>query len=387
MTHELRVPHLKPTSFIKRVPVLREFPTFREMQRPPAARNAMRRTSLPVHLGTVAVLVACTAAAADRVDVEQVMEDFGISAAAAARVRSGEMVESDPTESSERELAVGLTFLVQQPIASVLQAFRSALDMKADRQLRAAVVIRGAPDDFANLALQSDEAKRYLAARPGDVLNLSLDEIQAFHALASAGSDPTANVEQELKSVLFNRYRAYLAKGLDGMAPYARSGGPRNPSDELRAAAGAASLLNKYAPALWQVLRSYPRGKPAELEERFYWLRYDLDGRPNYTLRHRMAFPFSGGVALVERDFYVSHGYNTSQAISGLIPVPEGTVVFYRSRVSTDQVAGFGSSMKRTIGRSVMAKQLTEIFQRSRASFEREAMSPAPITVDPRLLR
>jgi hypothetical protein len=59
---------------------------------------------------------------------------------------------------------------------------------------------------------------------------------------------------------------------------------------------------------------------------------------------------------------------NTSQAIAGLIPVPEGTVVFYRSRVSTDRVAGFGSSVKKGVGRGVMAKQLMEIFKRSRAA-------------------
>ena len=347
----------------------------------------MRRNSLQMRVGTAVLLVACTAAAAERVDVEQVMGDFGISVDAAARVRNGEMVESELTDSSERELAVGLTFIVLQPIGTVLEQFRSAVDMKADRQLLASAAIHGSLDDFANLALQADEAKRYLAAHPGDALNLSLEEIQAFHALASAGGDPKSNVERQLKVALFDRYRTYLANGLDGMAPYARSGGPRNPADELRAASQAALLLNKYAPALWQVLRSYPRGKPAGLDERFYLLRYNLDGRPNYTLRHRMVLPFSGGVALVDRDFYVSHGYNTSQAISGLIPVPEGTVVFYRSRVSTDQVAGFGSSMKRTIGRSVMAKQLTEIFQRSRASFEREAMSPAPVGADPGLLR
>lgn len=315
------------------------------------------------------------------------MGDFGISADAAARVRSGEMVASAPTESSERELAVGLTFLVQQPIANVVEAFRSAVDLQADHQLLASIVIRGSPDDFANLALQSDEAKRYLAARPGDALNLSLDEIQAFHALASADGDSRSNVERQLKRVLFDRYRAYLASGLDGMAPYARRSGRRTPADELRAASEAASLLNKYAPTLWQLLRGYPHAKPEGLEERFYLLRYDLDGRPNYTLRHRMSLPFSGGVALVDRDFYVSHGYNTSQAISGLIPDSEGTVVFYRSRVSTDQVAGIGSSLKRTIGRGVMAKQLTEIFQRTRASFERDEMSPAAVRMHPGLLR
>jgi hypothetical protein len=347
----------------------------------------MRRNSPRARASTVALLVACTAAAADRVDVAQVMRDFGISVDAAARIRSGEMVESEPTASSERELAVGLTFLVQQPVPNLLEAFLSAVDMKADPQLMASVVIRGSPDDFADLVLPSDEANRYLAARPGDALNLSPDEIQAFHALATAGGDPRSNVERQLKSMLFDRYHAYLTNGLDGIAAYARGGGARKPSEELRAAAEAASLLNKYAPDLWLVLRSYPRGKPAGLEERFCLLRYNLDGRPNYTLRHRMALPFGGGVVLVDRDFYVSHGYNTSQAISGLVAVPEGTVVFYRGRVSTDQVAGLGSSMKRTVGRSVMAKQLTQIFQRSRASFEPAEMSAAPVSKDTGLLR
>lgn len=345
--------------------------------------------SLRVAVGAVVLLVAWTAAAADRRDITRAIKDFGFSTDAAARIRDGAMVESDPTESSDHELAVGLTFLIQQPIANVVEAFRSAVDLRADHQLVSAVVIKGSRDDFARLVLQPDgaaEAKRYLTAHPGDTLNLSLDEIRAFQALASAASDPTPGVEVQLKELLFNRYRAYVTKGLAGIAPYARSSGVRNPSEELRAASQASSLLNSYAPALWQLLLSYPQGKPAELEERFYLLRYELDGRPNYTLRHRMVLPFSGGVVLVDRDFYVSHGYNTSQAISGLIPVQEGTVVFSRNRVSTDQVAGFGSSMKRSIGRSVMAKQLTQIFERSRASFPQN-MSAAPLGKESELLR
>ena len=86
-----------------------------------------------------------------------------------------------------------------------------------------------------------------------------------------------------------------------------------------------------------------------------------------------MVVPFAGGIAVVDRDFYVSRGYNTSQAIAGLIPVPAGTMVFYRNRVSTDQLAGIGSSLKQTMGRSVMAKQLTTIFERSRTCFEQQA--------------
>lgn len=273
-------------------------------------------------------------------------------------------------------MAVGLTFLVEQPLAEVLKAFRTMVDLKADPHLSASVPIRGsgAPGDFASLVLEPDgeaEAKRYLAASPGDALNLSADEIQAFKALASSGGDPKAKVEEQLKRLLLARYQAYLERGLGGMAPYERRSGACEPSGELRRASDAARLLKQHAPALQQVLLSYPQGKPAGLEEHFYWLRYNHDGRPNYTLRQRMDLAVGEVFATADREFYVSHGYNTSQAFAGLITVPEGTLVVYRSRVSTDQVAGFGSSVKKGIGRSVMAKQLTDIFERSRGSFQR----------------
>src|SRR5262249_61219396 len=143
----------------------------------------------------------------------------------APRIRRGEMVHSDPKESSEREMAAGLTYLVQQPLPEVLTAFRATVDLKADPHLSASVPIRGAgtPADFASVGLEPDgaeEAQRYLEARPGDTLNLSADDIQAFNALAAAPGDPKAKVEEQLRRMLLARYQAYLAKGLTRLAPH-----------------------------------------------------------------------------------------------------------------------------------------------------------------------
>jgi hypothetical protein len=325
--------------------------------------------------GTVLALVV-RAADAQTVNVEQVMADFGFPADATQRIRRGEVLEADPAESSERELAIGLTFLVKHPPATVAKNFRRAVDLKEDSQLAASTSLRGpgALVDFETLVLEPDgaaEARRYVDARPGETLNLSPDEIRAFNALAATDGPPGPQVEGQLKQMLLARYQSYAANGLAGIAPYARSSRLEDPSKDLRRAVEAsAPLLGNYAPAMLQLLRSYPHDKPADLKESYYWLRYTLDGRPNYTLRHRLTLPVGSTVVVADREFYVSHGYNTSQAIAGLIPVPEGTVVFYRSRVSTDQVAGFGSSVKKGIGRGVMAKQLMEIFKRTRASFE-----------------
>ena len=323
-------------------------------------------------MGGLAVLLIASAAAGST--IEQVAVDLELPADAAARLRRGEMLHSEPEEASDRELAVGLTFLVQQPPAEVLRAFREAVDLKADDQLASETPLRGSGTlaDFASLVLEPGkpaEAERYLAARAGDTLNLSADEIQAFHALASATNAAEPQVEEQVKRVLLARYRAYLQSGLAAMAPYERRNGPFDPSGELRRASEESRLLQQHAPAMQRLLLSYPAGAPAGLEEHFYWLRYNLDGRPNFALRHRLAMPVGESWAIADREFYVSHGYNTSQALAGLIPVPEGTLVVSTTRVSTDQVAGVGSSVRKRIGRTVMAKQLTDIFERSRASF------------------
>jgi len=74
--------------------------------------------SLRASVGTAVLLAVGTAAAADGLTIEQVLGDLNLPADAAARIRRGEMVHSGPKESSDREMAVGLTFLVQQPVPS-----------------------------------------------------------------------------------------------------------------------------------------------------------------------------------------------------------------------------------------------------------------------------
>ena len=179
----------------------------------------MGKNLVRMFVGLWVMLVAETAVNAGGFTVDQVMVDINFPPDSAARVRRGEMVHSDPHESSEREMAVGLTFLVEQPVAEVLKAHRALVDLKEDPQLSTSVPIHGHGTlaDFASLVLEPKgeaESKRYLAASPGDTLNLSADEIQAFNALAAAGGDPKAKVEEQLKRLLLARYQAYVDRGL-----------------------------------------------------------------------------------------------------------------------------------------------------------------------------
>ncbi len=50
-----------------------------------------------------------------------------------------------------------------------------------------------------------------------------------------------------------------------------------------------------------------------------------------------------------------------------MIRVEGGTVVLYANRTTTDQLGGFGTSTKQSIGCAMMAKQIRAIFEKSRA--------------------
>jgi hypothetical protein len=69
---------------------------------------------------------------------------------------------------------------------------------------------------------------------------------------------------------------------------------------------------------------------------------------------------------IIPRQYYVSTGYNAQQAVAGFLPVQEGTLVVYSGHAFTDQVTGFGGSMKRGIGRRMMADKMKQVFEAAR---------------------
>jgi hypothetical protein len=312
--------------------------------------------------------------------LDELMADFAFSKDDVQRVRNGELVNTSAKETSDRELAVVMVFLVKTPVQKLIASLKGGPSSRNDPQVQAVTPIKGEGtlDDFKAVVLQpggDKEAQRYLNAAPGDTLNLSLPEIASFTALKGAGGaaqpQPQAQVEEAVRKMLLARYQAYRAQGLAGIAPYARGKDKQSlAADDLRRATEAAKGVKKYTPAFYDVLMNYPQGIPAGLTQHFFCIRYAMDGRPNFALRQRLALPVEGAYVIADRDFYVSSGYNDTQAVGALLPVENGTVVVYLNRTTTDQLGGFGASTKQSIGRGMMAKQISAIFEKARAGLK-----------------
>src|SRR5262249_31103159 len=214
----------------------------------------------------------------------------------------------------------------------------------------------GSLADFAGVMLVPNgekEARRYLEAKPGDDLNLDVKEMDAFRALKSASKDgavPIQKVEALIREGLLTRYQAYHTKGVAGVASYARKSGPHLlASDELSISIKQSKIVAKYLPSVYDVLVKYPATtlkQGEEFEEQFFWINSEVFDRPTYALSHRMLFHVGEAYVFVDRHYYASHDYNCLQQGAVALQTEGGTIVVYLSRVSTEQVAGFGSSAK-----------------------------------------
>lgn len=314
---------------------------------------------------------------ADIPSAEEIADNLGLSSADKKSVLAGELVSRTMKSTNDRELAVTLAFIVTLSVDEVKKQARQHLLTKTDPETIAWAPITGEGnlDSFSTLNLDPDPDKRaqaYLNAKPGQALNLSKSEIATFNSMDIAdGESAAAAVTTEVRHQLLNRFQSYRQKGLAGVSPYARARGKATAAaDDLKSATESFSQLKKALPGLYKVLSNYPADKPEGLDESFMWSNYTAHGEPVFILTHDLSFDDSDAYVIVQRQFYVSGSYNAGQSITAFVPVKDGTVVFYVNRTSTDQVTGFGSSTKRSIGSKVMASQLKDLYQKVRETAE-----------------
>lgn len=305
---------------------------------------------------------------ADLPSAEVLLTRVGLSASEAEKMKAGEIVQVSLEPGHERELATGFVFLVKgMTPTELIQLGRQGENDQVDPNTLAVQLITDAPtaEDFSKLVLRPDadaQAKAFLGANAGGGLNLSLDEITAFQKLGSDASP--AQVEAQLRTMLFARLQAYRQKGLAGIMPYARgTNETRSPAEDLRSAIQKQTLIKESLPSAYQHILDYPKGRPADTDEVFRWLQIEANGESALVLTHNLYVPDGDAWVVVQRHFYVSAGYNCLQATAAFVPVKDGTAVFYGNRTSTDQVSGFGGGAKRSIGSKLLSSQLEELFE------------------------
>ena len=318
----------------------------------------------------IALLVAVPAAA-HAIDAAVALDALGFPRDTQTQVEAGRFVEVALPARFDRDLNVGIAFLVGEPSPGVVA--RTVRQEKRVLQADDSMIAygdlqgQGTAAQLERLRLTRPQLAAFARAAPGNDLNLSLDEIAALRA---AGSDAHA-IEHEVQALLLARYRAYRSKGLSGIAPYARAGSATSASDDLAAVNRGARATGVLPTTLYDVLDHYPADLPPGFAENLYWMQFRAHGEDTLALEHVFQVTFDEAAVLVQRQYYVSTGYNAEQAIVVFLPVQGRTLVIYTNHTSTDQVTGVGGGAKRMIGRSFMARRLEEVFEATRTGLGR----------------
>ncbi len=282
--------------------------------------------------------------------------------------RSGEIISGTSEASNDRELVATMAFVVADVLpGQLVERGESGILDQIDEQTIIFSMLPENPtlESFAGLKLREDDFRDFARAKAGDDLNLSTEELEA---LANLGKNPTVSqVEAVIQAAMLARVQAYKAKGLAGIAPYQRSGGKeRSAAGDLRTATKASHTIQNEIPDAFKLLLEYPAAIPAGTQERYRWSYIEAHSEPTIVLTHNLYIPEGESWVVVQRQFYVSRGYNCEQALAAFIPVAEGTAVFYINRTSTDQVSGFGGGAKRSIGSKLLASQLKALYVSAR---------------------
>jgi hypothetical protein len=306
--------------------------------------------------------------AAGMPDSQELIQQVGIQQQDLASLYQGEIVNFNVTDGAEKELTAGAAIYLPATPSKIIGFIKKNKNLASiDTEVTAQGVIppQATVDSFKGFGFKagSDEAANFLAATPGSQFNLSTEEFQALKAASPAQPDAAS---EAYRKILLQRWQAYRKGGLKGIAPYDRGNGTEaNPGGELRTATQQSKVLSRYFPELYKAWLNYPAALPADAEETFFWRNRQVEGRPTAILLHRVILREGDSEVILARQFYAGHSYNSNQLLIACLPYRDGSLVLYANRTFTDQVTGFGSSLKHSIGqeqaRSEIAKQLKNL--------------------------
>ena len=322
-----------------------------------------------------------------QVTIDKIMTHLAFDKSHKKALLSGKILSTAMPEMEKlrEELAVAAVMLVvKAPVEKVVAAYLDGDSFRQNSDIIEFKMIKSTEkgglaieEDFRPIGFtkkESSEVEKIIDFKGGSTFNFSQDEIKQLQTIDSNDSPVRNKVSLFLRSVLVERYQSYFTRGLEAVKPYDRGEGKSSfPGRELTVAVGSSKLLENHFPGFYQSLLKYPEKTSKKIKNEFYWYKKMMDDRPTFELSHSMAEICNQYGIVAEVQFYVEHTYNSMLTIIGCVPYEGGTVVFCINRTFTDQVTGFGGSLKRFVGRGRIEDTISEHFEKLRSMLEASA--------------
>jgi hypothetical protein len=341
---------------------------------------------------SLAGLVACTfvvaSAHADAPTGDALMKDLGFSKADIRKVRSGEVVVRSLERIAPNQITAAAVFTDDIPLSEVMEQYSGGRSLATSKRL-IAMGRPGLPIDekeWAEAVFSESEmgdVEVILGAAPGLDLNLSTMEIAELRARLQGVSkaDRIAAVSEAYRSLLQQRFRAYVEGGLSAVAGYDRGDGERSsPADGIQLEWEAnREFLLRFFPVFTKAVDRYPDDQPPAVLNEIFWVKENFESkfgsRVAFLLEHH-AWQTTGEFAVVSvRQFFVGHTYTGQQSIGLALPFEDHVMVFNIMSVPSDLIARYVPMIALPIGERMMRSELQAYLANLAEQTEQE---PAP---------
>ncbi len=308
----------------------------------------------------------------------------GLTAAQISSIQSGKAVVKVMQSRTPEEIFLFGAVFIQAAPESFLKLSRDLNEARKAPEILAIESFHNPPQlsDLRGFGLDPGEIQDLKNCKPGDCeIQIPADSMVALqHSINWSAPNANEQVNQLVRNSVLGHLLAYQRGGDPILGTYNDKPVPTEVSKEFERLLSFSKELPEYLPEFYRYLLDYPKGKPANVEDRFYWAKVKFGLKP--TLRVVQVVTFSGDAsdgiayAIAEKQLYSSHYFKAALdlkfCIRGEDPKRPGFYLMMAMGSSQEGLTGLTGWIVRRVAVSRSVTSLREQLGEVKAELEKK---------------
>ncbi len=290
---------------------------------------------------------------------------------------SGEIfiLDREDQEITDTSIALTMGLYVKAPFKDVVQALKdgeNSISNYSDAMVVHIKDIYNINPYFVKLSFtkrEKQEVDELFDYDDGELFNLSEKEIKRWHTMAKKKQNRLELASSFFREVLEQRTKEYMKGGVSNISSYEHSDSDATVTKGFQSSSLGLNFFKRWFPELYRDYIEYPKVLSKKYEEKFYWIKDEIEDRPVFILKHQMVEEKENVLVIAERQFYISNGLDAIQTQILCMPHKDGTFVALSSQSFTKKVSGFARGVAVEVGRHMMSKEIVPVFESLQKKF------------------
>ncbi len=180
--------------------------------------------------------------------------------------------------------------------------------------------------DLKGFTFTSEDIEALKQCKTGDCpIQMPTSSIDELHRSVDFSSpDAEGQVNQQLQRTVLERLLAYQREGNEILGVYNDKHNPTLVPEQFKYMLSYSKALPRYFPDFYSYLLTYPAGKPADVQDTFYWAKVKFGLKPTLRVVHVLTLqretPAGPLIVVAEKQLYSSHYFETALDLTFCIP-------------------------------------------------------------------